>query len=713
MDDNMNTESILEELLLKRSQQKKKMSPNNYKERLFVLTKTNLSYYEYDKMKRGSRKGSIEIKKIRCVEKVNLEEQTPVERQYPFQIVYKDGLLYVYASNEESRSQWLKALQKEIRGNPHLLIKYHSGFFAYGKFLCCQQSCKAAPGCTLWEAYADLHIEPKEEKHRVPIFPDRVLKVPRAVPVLKMDEPSSSTALAQYDSDSKKNCGSQSNVNTWFMPREDCPDWWQVRGLKSEELACSNQRERNAVDHGTLKMSWGSPESSSSEEEENLDDYDWFAGNISRSQSEQLLRQKGKEGAFMVRNSSQPGMYTVSLFSKAMNDKKGTVKHYHVHTNAENKLYLAENYCFDSIPKLIHYHQHNSAGMITRLRHPVSTKANKVPISVSLGSGIWELKREEIMLLKELGSGQFGVVHLGKWKGQYDVAVKMIKEGSMSEDEFFQEAQTMMKLNHPKLVKFYGVCSKRYPIYIVTEYITNGCLLSYLKSHGKRLEPSQLLEMCYDVCEGMAFLESHQFIHRDLAARNCLVDSDLSVKVSDFGMTRYVLDDQYVSSVGTKFPVKWSAPEVFHYFKYSSKSDVWAFGILMWEVFSLGKQPYDLYDNSQVVMKVSQGHRLYRPQLAWDTVYQVMHSCWHELRGFPGGAVVESPPADAGDTGSCPGPGRSHMLRSSWAREPWPLSLRVWSLCSATGEATTLPEKRPTFQQLLSSIEPLREKDKP
>ncbi|XP_066879004.1 cytoplasmic tyrosine-protein kinase BMX isoform X6 [Kogia breviceps] len=610
MDDNMDTESILEELLLKRSQQKKKMSPNNYKERLFVLTKTNLSYYEYDKMKRGSRKGSIEIKKIRCVEKVNLEEQTPVERQYPFQIVYKDGLLYVYASNEESRSQWLKALQREIRGNPHLLIKYHSGFFVYGKFLCCQQSCKAAPGCTLWEAYADLHTEPKEEKHRVPIFPDRVLKIPRAVPVLKTDEPSPSTALAQYDSDSKKNCGSRSNVNMWFMPREDFPDRWQVRRLKSsEDLECSNERERNVVDHSTLKMSWGSPESSSSEEEENLDDYD---------------------------------------------DNKGTVKHYHVHTNAENKLYLAENYCFDSIPKLIHYHRHNSAGMITRLRHPVSTNANKVPISVSLGSGIWELKREDITLLKELGSGQFGVVHLGKWKGQYDVAVKTIKEGSMSEDEFFQEAQTMMKLNHPKLVKFYGVCSKRYPIYIVTEYITNGCLLSYLKSHGKRLEPSQLLEMCYDVCEGMAFLESHQFIHRDLAARNCLVDSDLSVKVSDFGMTRYVLDDQYVSSVGTKFPVKWSAPEVFHYFKYSSKSDVWAFGILMWEAFSLGKQPYDLYDNSQVVVKVSQGHRLYRPQLASDTVYQVMHSCWHEL-----------------------------------------------------------PEKRPTFHQLLSSIEPLREKDKP
>ncbi|XP_063099004.1 cytoplasmic tyrosine-protein kinase BMX isoform X4 [Cavia porcellus] len=630
-DDNMDTKSILEELLLKRSQQKKKMSPNNYKERLFVLTKANLSYYEYDKMKRGSRKGSIEIKKIRCVEKVNLEEQTPVERQYPFQIVYKDGLLYVYASNEDSRSQWLKALQKEIRGNPHLLIKYHSGFFVDGKFLCCQQSCKAAPGCTLWEAYADLHVASNEEKNRALTFPDRVLKIPRPVPILRMDEPSSSVTLSQYDSNSKKCYGSQPNVNMRYSPREDSPNWWQARKLKR-----------------------GFPESSSSEEEDNLDDYDWFAGNISRSQSEQLLRQKGKEGAFMVRNSSQVGMYTVSLFSKAVNDKKGTVKHYHVHTNAENKLYLAENYCFDSIPKLIHYHQHNSAGMITRLRHPVSTKTNKVPVSVSLGSGIWELRREEIALLKELGRGQFGVVQLGKWKGRYDVAVKMIKEGSMSEDEFFQEAQTMMKLSHPKLVKFYGVCSEKYPIYIVTEYIANGCLLNYLKGHGKGLEPSQLLEMCYDVCEGMAFLESQQFIHRDLAARNCLVDSDLSVKVSDFGMTRYVLDDQYVSSVGTKFPVKWSAPEVFHYFKYSSKSDVWAFGILMWEVFSLGKQPYDLYDNSQVVVKVSQGHRLYRPQLASDTIYQIMYSCWHEL-----------------------------------------------------------PEKRPTFQQLLSSIEPLREKDKP
>ncbi|PKK30538.1 BMX non-receptor tyrosine kinase [Columba livia] len=269
--------------------------------------------------------------------------------------------------------------------------------------------------------------------------------------------------------------------------------------------------------------------------------------------------------------------------------------------------------------------------MVTRVWYAVPTQVSKVPTTASLGNGIWELEQEEIVLLTELGSGQFGVVHLGKWNGQYDVAIKMIREGAMSEDEFTEEAQTMMKLNHPKLVRLYGVCSKSYPIYLVTEYMPNGCLLSYLRSHGKELQLLQLLEICYDICDAMTFLESCQFIHRDLAARNCLVDSNLTVKVSDFGMTRYVLDDLYVTSLGTKFPVKWSAPEVFHYTKFSSKSYVWAFGILMWEVFTLGKQPYKLYDNMQVIEKVSQGYRLYRPQLVSDIIHQIMYNCWHEL----------------------------------------------------------------------------------
>ncbi|NXK04880.1 BMX kinase, partial [Herpetotheres cachinnans] len=599
----MEKKTILEELLLKKSQQKKKISPINYKKRLFVLTKANLSYYEYDKGKKGSKRGSIEIEKIRCVETVNLEESTPPARQYPFQIVYKGGLLYVYATNEESRERWLAALHKEIKDNSHLLNKYHKGFFINGKFLCCNQTCKAAPGCTIWEKYVTLCCTTESVKP-LPPGPEKLRKHRRCL--RSPDKSVLNMAVAQRNWEEAEGNSAIRLVrsNKYYVLQEEDSDWWKVRDLEGNQPVNSKP---------------------------NISLCSWYAGCISRVQSEQLLLQKGKEGAFMVWKSSQAEMYTVSVFSKVPESKKGTVKHYHVHKTPENKYYLTENYCFGSIPKLIHYHQYNSAGMVTRLRHAMSTQVNKVPSTASLGNGNWELKREEIVLMRELGSGQFGVVHLGKWKGKYDVAVKMIKEGAMSEDEFIEEAQTMMKLNHPKLVRLYGVCSKLYPICLVTEYMPNGCLLSYLRGHGKELQPLQLLEICYDVCDAMAFLESCQFIHRDLAARNCLVDSNLTVKVSDFGMTRYVLDDLYISSLGTKFPVKWSAPEVFHYTKFSSKSDVWAFGILMWEVFTLGKQPYELYDNMQVIEKVSQGYRLYRPQLVSDIIYQIMYNCWHEL----------------------------------------------------------------------------------
>uniref|UniRef100_A0A8C4T333 IL2 inducible T cell kinase n=1 Tax=Erpetoichthys calabaricus TaxID=27687 RepID=A0A8C4T333_ERPCA len=140
-----------------------------------------------------------------------------------------------------------------------------------------------------------------------------------------------------------------------------------------------------------------------------------------------------------------------------------------------------------------------------------------------------------------------------------------------------------------------------------------------------------LLGMCLDVCEGMAYLERANFIHRDLAARNCLVGENYEVKVSDFGMTRFVLDDQYTSSLGSKFPVKWSAPEVIQYSKFSSKSDVWSFGVVMWEVFSEGKMPYENRSNGEVVEAIGAGQRLLRPKLASDFIYQLMEWCWKEV----------------------------------------------------------------------------------
>ncbi|KAF0883227.1 TEC kinase, partial [Crocuta crocuta] len=243
----------------------------------------------------------------------------------------------------------------------------------------------------------------------------------------------------------------------------------------------------------------------------------------------------------------------------------------------------------------------------------------------------WEINPSELTFMRELGSGLFGVVRLGKWRAQYKVAIKAIREGAMCEEDFIEEAKVMMKLTHPKLVQLYGVCTQQKPIYIVTEFMERGCLLNFLRQRQGHFSRDMLLSMCQDVCEGMEYLERNSFIHRDLAARNCLVSAASIVKISDFGMTRYVLDDEYISSSGAKFPIKWSPPEVFHFNKYSSKSDVWSFGVLMWEVFTEGKMPFENKSNLQVVEAISKGFRLYRPQLAPMSIYEVMYSCWHEV----------------------------------------------------------------------------------
>ncbi|CAI5793626.1 tyrosine-protein kinase BTK [Podarcis lilfordi] len=367
------------------------------------------------------------------------------------------------------------------------------------------------------------------------------------------------------------------------------------------------------------------------ETKDSLEMYEWYLKNITRRQAEELLKKEGKDGGFIVRDSiSNTGKYTVSVFGKSSGDPQGMIRHYVVCSTPQNQYFLAEKHLFNTIPELINYHQHNAAGLISRLKYPVSSHQRTAPSTAGLGYGAWEIDPKDLTFLKELGTGQFGVVKHGKWRGQHDVAVKMIKEGSMSEDAFIEEAKVMMNLSHEKLVQLFGVCTKERPILIVTEYLSKGCLLTYLRDTRRSLQGTELLEMCKDVCEAMGYLESKQFLHRDLAARNCLISEQGVVKVSDFGLSRYVLDDDYISSMGSKFPVRWSPPEVLLYSKFSSKSDIWAFGVLMWEIYTLGKMPYERFSNSETTEHVTKGLRLYRPQLASERVYAIMYSCWHE-----------------------------------------------------------------------------------
>ncbi|CAM5140158.1 unnamed protein product [Eretmochelys imbricata] len=631
--------TILESIFLKRSQQKKKTSPLNFKKRLFLLTESKLSYYEYDfeRGRRGSKKGSVDIEKITCVETVIPENNPPLERQvprkgedynemeqisiierfpYPFQVVYDEGPLYVFSPTEELRKRWIHQLKNVIRYNNDLVQKYHPCFWIDGQYLCCSQTAKNAMGCQVLES-RNGSLKPgshRKTKKPLPPTPEEDQMMMKPLP----PEPSPSTAselkkvvaLYDYQPMNAQDLQLQKGEEYFILEESNLP-WLRARDKNGKQGYIPNNYVTKAKN--------------------SLEIFEWYSKNITRSQAEQLLKQEGKEGGYIVRDStSKTGKYTVSVFAKSSGDLQGVIRHYVVCSTPQSQYYLAEKHLFNTIPELIMYHQHNSAGLISRLKYPVSQQQKNAPSTAGLGYGLWEIDPKDLTFLKELGTGQFGVVKHGKWRGQFDVAIKMIREGSMSEDEFIEEAKVMMNLSHEKLVQLYGVCTKQRPIFIITEYMAKGCLLSYLRETRGRFQPSELLEMCKDVCEAMEYLESKQFLHRDLAARNCLVNDQGIVKVSDFGLSRYVLDDEYTSSMGSKFPVRWSPPEVLLYSKFSSKSDVWAFGVLMWEVYSLGKMPYERFNNSETTDHVTQGLRLYRPQLASERLYAIMYSCWHE-----------------------------------------------------------------------------------
>ncbi|KAM9311520.1 tyrosine-protein kinase ITK/TSK [Gastrophryne carolinensis] len=592
----MNHSVILRQVLIKRSQQKRRTSPANFKSRVFILTPTFLNYYEHRNGKVRSLRGSVEVAHIKCVEIVTTDVSIACRNKYAFQVLHENYFLYIFAPDKESRQQWVLALKEVTKDNKCLLPKYHPNLWVEGRWRCCCQTEKMAAGCTVYN--------PSIGWKPLPPTPDDN--------TISNLEPGSSLALYDYRTENSEELALRRGEEYLLLDTSE-QHWWKVQDKNGHV--------------GYAPSSYLAKQSKDS-----LMSYEWYNRKINRSQAEKLLIDKGKEGAFMVRDSRQAGMYTVSIFTKALGDGIQTVKHYHIRltNDCPPQYYLAEKFVFPNIPELINYHQYNCGGLVTRLRYPVCYWKETTPITAGLGYGKWEIDPTHLTFIQEIGSGQFGIVKLASLQGLRKVAVKMIKEGMMAEEDFVEEAQVLMKMSHPKLVQLLGVYTQQMPILLVFEYMEHGSLNDYLLRNKGTLSRTTALGMCQDVCEGMEYLETSNFIHRDLAARNCLVGESLVVKVSDFGMTRFVLDDQYTSSPGCKFPVKWSAPEVLQYSRYSSKSDVWSFGVLVWEVFSEGKTPFEHLSNGDVTKEVLAGLRLFKPRLATKTLYQLMNSCWHE-----------------------------------------------------------------------------------
>lgn len=240
----------------------------------------------------------------------------------------------------------------------------------------------------------------------------------------------------------------------------------------------------------------------------------------------------------------------------------------------------------------------------------------------------WEIPRESVRLDRKLGQGQFGEVWEGMWNNTTPVAVKTLKKGTMSVVAFLEEAQIMKKLRHSNLIQLYAVCTQEEPIYIVTELMKHGSLLEYLKDGaGKDLRLPQLIDMSAQVASGMAYLERHNYIHRDLAARNILVSDGNVCKVADFGLAR-IIEDEYNSQEGAKFPIKWTAPEAALYNRFTVKSDVWSFGVLVAELVTHGRTPYPGMTNAEVLSQVERGYRMPQPTNCPDSLYQIMLDCW-------------------------------------------------------------------------------------
>nr|XP_046177881.1 ephrin type-A receptor 3-like isoform X1 [Oncorhynchus gorbuscha] len=251
-----------------------------------------------------------------------------------------------------------------------------------------------------------------------------------------------------------------------------------------------------------------------------------------------------------------------------------------------------------------------------------------------------EIDASSISIERVIGAGEFGEVCSGclrlQGKREIYVAIKSLKAGYADKQrrDFLSEASIMGQFDHPNIIRLEGVVTRCKPVMIITEFMENGSLDTFLKKQDGQFTVIQLVGMLRGIASGMKYLSDMSYVHRDLAARNILVNSNLVCKVSDFGLSRVLEDDPEAAytTQGGKIPIRWTSPEAIAYRKFTSASDVWSYGIVMWEVVSYGERPYWEMSNQDVIKAIDEGYRLPAPMDCPVVLHQLMLECWEKGR---------------------------------------------------------------------------------
>lgn len=398
-------------------------------------------------------------------------------------------------------------------------------------------------------------------------------------------------------------------------------------------LSLSDTLAEDDVCHNQYHQQLSSPRSvvPPSSLEQKLSQYKWYVGKVSRTASEEWLLSTGNpNGTFLIRQGvASPDKLTLSVRDELHGY---LVKHYKIccqQIGLANVCYFINvKKLFPSLVELVDHYSEAADGLCCKLTQACGKPRSLYWTHERGMDDSFTAPRDSVKLLKRIIIGQFADVWLGKWY-ERDVAVKIQRPDTVKMAAFLDEAIILKTVNHPNILKLLAVCMSKEPVFLVTEYMSHGRLSLYLRDgKGRELQVTQLLWICAQIADALAYLEKEKFIHRNIGARNVLVGEHDKVKLAGFGMTKCADDRDFNFRNGLKMAIKWMAPEVLLYNMYSTKADVWSFGVLMMEVLTQGREPYQGMRSKEAFEHVQQGYRMPKPDTCPMAVYDLILLCW-------------------------------------------------------------------------------------